>query len=63
SLTALLAGSLKEIYRVLRTGKRAVFISERNIEEIAEETGFRVIETHLHRVHKSLTRRISVLEK
>ncbi len=63
SLEYLLTGSLNEIYRVLKKRKRAVFISERKIEDIAEEAGFRVIESHLQRVHKSLTRRISVLEK
>lgn len=63
SLEYLLIGSLNEIHRVLKNGKRAVFISERKIEDIAEEAGFRVIESHLQRVHKSLTRRISVLEK
>ncbi len=63
SLEYLLTGSLNEIHRVLKEGKRAVFISERKIEDIAEEAGFGVIESHLQRVHKSLTRRISVLEK
>ncbi len=63
SLENLLSGSLKEIYRVLKKGKRAVFISEREIERIAQDAGFRVIEVHLHRVHRSLTRRICVLKK
>ncbi len=63
SLETLLEESLKEIHRVLKIGKRVVFISERQIEDIAKETGFKVAESHLHRVHKSLTRRISVLEK
>lgn len=63
SIEHLLAGSLKEIYRVLKKGKRAVFVSERQIEDLAEETGFKIIESHLQRVHKSLTRRILVLEK
>ncbi len=63
SLEQLLAGSLHEIHRVLKMGNRAVFISERQIEVLAEEAGFRVVESHLQRVHRSLTRRISVLEK
>jgi tRNA (guanine10-N2)-dimethyltransferase len=63
SLEALLTGSLKEIHRVLKRGKRAVFISERPVEVFAEEAGFKIAETHTQRVHKSLTRRISVLEK
>ncbi len=63
SIELLLRDSLKEIFRVLKKGKRAVFVSEREIENIAEEAGFNVVESHLQRVHKSLTRRISVLEK
>jgi tRNA (guanine10-N2)-dimethyltransferase len=63
SIEHLLVESLKEISRVLKKGKRAVFVSEREIEEMAEEAGFKVVEIHLQRVHKSLTRRISVLEK
>lgn len=63
SLENLLSGSLKEIYRVLKKDKRAVFISEREIERVAQEAGFKIIEVHLHRVHRSLTRRICVLEK
>lgn len=63
SINHLLADSLKEIFRVLKKGKRAVFVSERPVEDMAKEAGFDVVETHLQRVHKSLTRRISVLEK
>jgi tRNA (guanine10-N2)-dimethyltransferase len=63
SLEHMLSGSLKEIFRVLKKGKRAVFISEREIEAIAKEVGFKVIQIHIQRVHRSLTRRICVLEK
>lgn len=63
SIEHLLADSLKEIFRVLKWGKRAVFVSEREIESIAKGVGFNVAQSHLQRVHKSLTRRISVLEK
>lgn len=63
SIEHLLTHSLNEIYRVLKKGKRAVFISERPIEDYAERAGFRSVENHLQRVHKSLTRRIAVLEK
>lgn len=63
SIENLLSGSMKEIHRVLIKGKRAIFISERPIEDIAKGTGFKVVETHLQRVHKSLTRYILVLEK
>lgn len=63
SLEHMLTGSLAEIYRVLKKGKRAVFISEREIEALAKEAGFKVTQTHIQRVHKSLTRRICILEK
>jgi len=63
SLDRMLTDSLIEIHRVLKKGKRAVFVSEKPIENMAKEAGFRCIELHLQRVHKSLTRRIAVLEK
>ena len=63
SLEYMLAISMKEIHRVLKNNKRAVFVSERPIEELATDAGFKVIEKHIQRVHKSLTRRILVLEK
>jgi len=63
SLEHMLSGSLGEICRVLKKGKRAVFISEREIEALAKEVGFKVAQTHIQRVHKSLTRRICILEK
>ncbi len=62
SIEHLLANSLKEIFRVLKKG-RAVFVSERDIKELALEADFRILEVHEQRVHKSLTRRICVLEK
>lgn len=63
SIEHLLSCSLNEIFRVLKKGRRAVFISEREINDIAEKAGFSIVETHVQRVHKSLTRHISVLEK
>ena len=63
SLEHMLAISIKEMHRVLKKGKRSVIVSERPIEAMAKDAGFEVIEMHLQRVHKSLTRRILVLEK
>src|SRR5574341_705227 len=60
SLQHLLISSLDEIHRVLKKKKRAVFVSERPIDYLAEEAGFDLVESHLQRVHKSLTRRIYV---
>lgn len=63
SIEHLLANSLSEIHRVLKKGKRAVLVSNRSIEDIAKNSGYKIAETHLQRVHKSLTRHISLLEK
>ncbi len=63
SLQHLLISSLCEIHRVLKKKKRAIFVSERPIDDLAEEAGFDLVESHLQRVHRSLTRRIYVLLK
>jgi tRNA (guanine10-N2)-dimethyltransferase len=63
SLEYMLGKSLKEVYRVLKPGRRAVFISQRPIEKLVQEAGFEVVELHIQRVHKSLTRRMLVLKK
>jgi tRNA (guanine10-N2)-dimethyltransferase len=63
SLQHLLLSSLREIHRVLKKEKRAVFISERKVDDLAVEAGFKIVEVHMQRVHRSLTRRICVLEK
>lgn len=63
SLEALMMHSLNEIFRILRFGGRAVLVSECNIEVWAKNAGFVVREVYTQRVHRSLTRRISVLEK
>ena len=63
SLEYMLGKSLKEVYRVLKPGRRAVFISECPIEKLVQEAGVEVVELHIQRVHKSLTRRMLVLRK
>jgi tRNA (guanine10-N2)-dimethyltransferase len=54
--------ALGEIHRVLRPGRRAVVVTHR---EIAGTAGplFSVLQVHRQRVHRSLTRRITVLGK
>ena len=63
SIEHLIDESLKEIYRVLKKGKRAIFICQRPVDDAIAHTGFKISEIHLQRVHKSLTRHIYVLEK
>jgi tRNA (guanine10-N2)-dimethyltransferase len=62
NLDELYAGALGEMHRVLSSGRRAVVVTHRDIEGIAG-TRFSVLQVHRQRVHKSLTRRITVLRK
>lgn len=54
--------ALAEIHRVLKTKRRAVIVTHRDVSGIADRH-MKVIQRHEQRVHKSLTRRIIVLEK
>jgi tRNA (guanine10-N2)-dimethyltransferase len=54
--------SLAEVARVLKPGKRAVIVTHRPIDEIAAGH-LTVLNRFEQRVHKSLTRRILVLER
>lgn len=54
--------ALGEIHRVLRSGQRAVVVTHREIGEIASPL-FTMLQVHRQRVHRSLTRRITVLGK
>ncbi len=60
SMDGLYAGAFAEIRRILRPGRRAVIVTHRDVTPIAARE-FDILETHLQRVHKSLTRRIMVL--
>ncbi|WP_067051579.1 methyltransferase domain-containing protein [Methanofollis ethanolicus] len=62
TLNKLYEGALTEVRRVLKDGKRAVVITHRDIRPIAGQY-FTVLQFHEQRVHKSLTRRVMVLEK
>jgi len=61
NFSRLYEGALEEIRRVLKDGRRAVVVTHRDIREIAA-TCFTISQYHEQRVHKSLTRRILVLE-
>ncbi len=60
-IDVLYTGSLQDVYRVLRHGRRAVLISHRDIRHLV--VPFSLLQYHEQRVHKSLTRRIMVLKK
>lgn len=62
SLGDLYPRALGEIHRVLRPGRRAVVVTHREIAEIGGSF-FTVLQVHRQRVHRSLTRRITVFLK
>jgi tRNA (guanine10-N2)-dimethyltransferase len=62
TLDDLYRDSFLEMLRVLRPGRRAVVVTHRDIRQIVPES-FEILQYHEQRVHKSLTRRILVLEK
>jgi tRNA (guanine10-N2)-dimethyltransferase len=62
TLEKLYHDALAEIARVLRPGKTAVIVTHRDISRIAQEV-LPIKSRYEQRVHKSLTRRILVLEK
>lgn len=63
SLYHLYDGSFREMYRLLRKGKLAVVVSEMDITGFAKDAGFKIIDEYSQRVHRSLTRRITLLYK
>lgn len=63
SLHHLYEASFAEMYRVLVRGGTAVVVSEMPVEEYALDVGFVIRTEYVQRVHRSLTRLISVLYK
>lgn len=59
----ILSRSFDEIHRVLKAGRRALIITDRPAENMMRSKGFRIVEFHSDRVHRSLTRYIHVCEK
>jgi tRNA (guanine10-N2)-dimethyltransferase len=64
-LQNLFGAALEAIHGMLKEGGRACIISPTQVEikGPARAFGFQIRETHYERIHRSLTRRISVLEK
>ena len=63
SLEKLYHESFKEMYRILKQNKKAVVVSEINVEKFAEDAGFKISAIYKQRVHRSLTRTMTVLQK
>ena len=61
TLASLYTGALSEIRRVLKKGKRAVVVTHQDIRPYALAAGFTVAGFFEQYIHKSLTRRILVL--
>jgi tRNA (guanine10-N2)-dimethyltransferase len=57
--------SIESFYKMLKDGKYACLVAPHAVrtEEYAEKAGFQIIEKHLERVHRSLTRKILVMRK
>lgn len=64
-LEELYSDAVVSFYKMLKDGKYACILAPEtvNVEEYAKKTGFQVIEKHLERVHRSLTRKILVIRK
>lgn len=63
SLERLYAESFGEMYRILKPGKKAVVVSEIEVESFALAAGFEVEAVFKQRVHRSLTRTMTILRK
>ncbi len=63
SLEILYSCALEEIQRVLKPGGIAVVVSDKDALEYGKKAGLKVLEIHVQRVHRSLTRTITVFQK
>jgi len=56
----LLEEGLEELHRVIKPGKRMIIVADRPIDGYLKDADFKILEKHTDRVHRSLTRHISV---
>jgi tRNA (guanine10-N2)-dimethyltransferase len=60
---ALINDCLSELFRVIKLRRRMVIVADRDIRSNISEAGFKLLEYHQSRVHRSLTRHIFVCSK
>jgi tRNA (guanine10-N2)-dimethyltransferase len=58
SKESLLQESLSELYRTIKPDRRMVIVADRSIEDMLANAGFKILQKHIDRVHRSLTRQI-----
>ena len=63
SLEDLYSCALEDIQRVLKPGGIAVVVSDKDASEYGKQVGLEVLEIYFQRVHKSLTRRVTIFQK
>lgn len=65
TLEDLYGRTLKSLHSVLKEGKYACIVSPEDVpvEELSEDADFKVVDVHFERIHRSLTRKITVLKK
>ncbi len=65
SLEELYSRALNSIFTTLKDDRYACIISPQDVsvERLSKDAGFRVVDTHFERIHRSLTRKILVLKK
>ncbi|MFI5383750.1 MAG: methyltransferase domain-containing protein [Methanosarcina thermophila] len=63
SLEGLYSCALEEIERVLKPGGIAVVVSDKPASEYGEKVGLKVLNIYAQRVHRSLTRIITIFQK